>query len=305
MTDEPELRAKPELLNDLSGTNYGNVVQAGQINGDVYTSVHTTNNHVVQPTSPAPVLGPLDRWLATAGGLAIGLGVLVFLVLTGRAGGSWPPLLGIGASADASFNSGLGAGLWFAFWQVWTGWDLLNRRWQWHGRDRHVAQVALWLSLVPVYVAVGVPAVWVVLFLVAAAIALISLLHGPRQLHPRWFTAAAVVAVASLGWFWPEFGLLWSQDNTSVVWQVLGTALLLPIVAVPVYAVLTASADHAARVLRGWSFCLAVKIAVTLVIMLDAVPLVRVPGNTLILVACGVAGMLVIARNVRVNGAEA
>ena len=61
---------------------------------------------------------------------------------------------------------------------------------------------------------------------------------------PGWVLAVTWAAV--------EVIALW-HTSAPVVWRITGVLLLVPIVAVPVYAVLTFSGAGAARVLRSWA----------------------------------------------------
>jgi hypothetical protein len=292
MADEPESR------NEISGDVSGQAVQVGHIAGDMHI-------HVSPPAVPAkPAVPPRDRWLIWSGIATIVLGIATFLALTGSL--DRPPLFGTGVVVDrdqlsesrlyAERHMSQLAGYWFVVWHVWTGWVLVTRRWQALGRELHIAQIALWLSLIPVYVGLGAPFSWALLFLLAAGLAVFSLVRGPRVLLPqRWPYAVLAGLVAALTWAPVEVLTLW-HTPAPVVWRVAGMLLFLPIVAVPVWAVLTFPGDGAPRVLRSWAFCLAAKFAVTLLILALNSWLVTSRLTAITLPVFGVLGMLGVAR---------
>ncbi|MFD9699302.1 hypothetical protein [Lentzea sp. NPDC059081] len=268
MPDEPEVR------NEISGQVFGPSVQAGRIEGGVHFYGHPSA-HGVPAAPPEPVLPPRDRWL-TWTGIATIIVTLADFVLVPRLLG-WPPLFGTGAvltdvhqflrvlDVYASDLVAL-AWAWFLGWQLWTGWDLTTRRRQNHGRERHVGQLALWFSLLPVY-AVGASFGSVLPFLLAAGLAVSSLVRSPRALVPHrvaWAATAGLVAAST--WLPVEVVTLWSTP-APVAWRIAGLLLLLPIVAVPVHAMLVFPGTQAGCVLRTWLNSLGAKFGVTLLIL--------------------------------------
>jgi hypothetical protein len=220
------------------------------------------------------------------------------------------PLVGPGVVLDRAVAEPRGplrwpstaAGVWLGIWQVWSALDLFSARRQPRQRDRNAAQIALWTSFIPVFVALGAPAVWIVLCLLATASSLICLLRGPHSvLRGRRLIAVLVAVVACATWFVPDVVALWSDVvDVPVLWGVAGTLLLLVIIAVPVHAVLTAPAPSAARVLRSWVFCLGTKIAATVLAASNAYP---VPGRAglfaWLLPLFGVLAVLLLAAAIR------
>lgn len=270
---------EPETHNEISGQVSGDAWQIDHVHGDVNNIVNNTvNNNTVNNFhhQPVPVEEQrrFDFWLVLAGVLAAVNGITMVVASFELIGGF--PLFGAGAVLDERLflDSALlgGAAKVSAFclgsWQIWTALDLFVPKRQARQRDRAAAQVALWMSFLPVYVAVGVPAEWYAYSLVGTAVALACVLRGPQVLLRERRRAAVVVgAIACVTWFVAEVHALWSDAvDVSVLWGLAGTLLLLVIVAVPVHAVLTAPAADATRTLRSWSLCLGIKFAVTVVI---------------------------------------
>jgi hypothetical protein len=266
MTEEPEPR------NEISGQVSGSAWQIGHVHGDLNHTVHNTKNAPLQQEEPE-----LDIWLVLAGVLAVASGVAM-MVGAFNGGTAAPRLVGVGVvldvraySVDYAALSGptLGAAFALGAWQLWTARDLFSRTKQVRRRDRHTAQVALWLSYVPIHLVLGTPAPWILFCLVGAAAALICLLRRPQVPRPdRRLIAAVVGVIAFVTWFLPEARGLWSDEaGASVLGGLAGTLLLLVIIAVPVHAVLTAPAVNAGRTLRSWSVCLLVKLAITWVVV--------------------------------------
>ncbi|KJK52855.1 hypothetical protein UK23_02545 [Lentzea aerocolonigenes] len=229
---------------------------------------HTVNNTEHAPAQPEEL--ELDIWLVLAGVLAVVSG----LAMIGSAlanGELTPRLVGVGIVLDGDGLTGpaRGAACWLGVWQVWTASDLFSRGKQVRRRDRHPAQIALWLSYVPIFLALGTPAPWIWFCLISAAAALICLLRRPQAPRTgRRVIAAVVGVIAFVTWFLPEVRGLWSSEvDASVLGALAGTLLLLVIIVVPVHAVLTASAVNAGRTLRSWSICLLLKLATTWVVM--------------------------------------
>ncbi|WP_086666356.1 hypothetical protein [Lentzea kentuckyensis] len=268
MTEEPEPR------NEISGQVSGNAWQIGHVHGDLNHTVHNTGNAPPQPEEPE-----LDIWLVLAGVLAVASGIAM-IVSTFNNGIATPRLVGVGVVLDVrsySIDYGAltgpawGAACALGVWQVWTARDLFYRQKQVRRRDRHTAQIALWLSCIPIHLALGTPASWIGFCLVATIAALICLVRRPQVPRPgRRLIAAVVGVIAFVTWFLPEVRGLWSDEaDASVLGALAGTLLLLVIVAVPVHAVLTAPAVNAGRTLRSWSVCLLVKLAITWVVVVQ------------------------------------
>ena len=280
---------EPVVHNEVTGPTASQFVQAGHVTGGV---------HFHAP--PPPPQLPLDLWLVLAGvvGVAAGLGAIVLAFSSG--GDGLPPLTGTGLRDTPETRRPLEAKLlvigYFAFSALWAALDLFDRRSQARGRDRFVGRAALWLSFIPVFGALtfaGVlPGTWTLLYVpaaVAAAIAVLRALSG--GFRARWGFAVAAGAGATL-WFVPEVMLLWRLGP--VLWQVLGTVLLLGIVAVPVLAVLVGPAKRGTAMLRSWVWGLVVKLVLTMSILMTTEPS-HDYVTTLVLPLCAVPVMLVVA----------
>lgn len=265
MSEEPEPR------NEVSGQVSGNAWQIGHVHGDL--------NHTVNNAPPRPEEPELDIWLVLAGVLAVASGIAM-IISTFNHGIATPRLVGVGVVLDVrsySVDHGALTGpAWVAacalgVWQVWTALDLFSRKKQLRRRDRHPAQIALWLSYVPIHLALGAPAPWIWFCLVATTAAVICVVRRPQAPRPgRRLIAAVVGVIAFVTWFLPEVRGLWSDEaDASVLGALAGTLLLLVIVAVPVHAVLTAPAVNAGRTLRSWSVCLLLKLAITWVVVMQ------------------------------------
>ncbi|MET9629353.1 hypothetical protein ABZX92_18010 [Lentzea sp. NPDC006480] len=289
----------PEPRNEVSGQVSGNAWQIGHVHGDLNHTVHNTKHAPAQPEE-----AELDIWLVLAGVLAVVSGL--FLIGGALLYGDQPPrLVGVGVVLDGGGLTGpaRGAACWLGIWQVWTASDLFSRKKQVRRRDRHPAQIALWLSYVPICLALGTPAQWIWCCLISTAAALICLLRRPRAPRPgRRLIAAVVGVIAFVTWFLPEARGLWSNEvDASVLGALAGTPLLLVIIAVPVHAVLTAPAVNAGRTLRSWSICLLLKLAVTWVVMSQWH--VQVPAGSTVfssfLPTIGVVAMLLASSSIR------
>jgi hypothetical protein len=292
---------EPETSNEISGQVSGNAWQIGEVRGDLNYTQHVHH-------APAQEELQLDLWVLLAAVIAVVSGLtMIYVVLVA----DQPfPLVGPGVVLDRAVAEPRGplrwpstaAGVWLGIWQVWSALDLFSPRRQPRQRDRNAAQIALWTSFIPVFVALGAPVVWIVLCLLATASALICLLRGPHSvLRGRRLIAVLVAVVACATWFVPDVVALWSDVvDVPVLWGVAGTLLLLVIIAVPVHAVLTAPAPSAARVLRSWVFCLGTKIAATVLAASNAYP---VPGRAglfaWLLPLFGVLAVLLLAAAIR------
>lgn len=291
---------EPESSNEISGQVSGNAWQIGNLNGDLNNS--TVNNvHYPAAEEQRP---ELDFWLVFAAVIAVVNGLLMIVSAVKVSG---MPLFGPGAVLDE--NLFLGETRWsspnryvaigLGVWQIWSANDLFSAGKQARQRDRVAAHVALWMSFVPVYVAVGVPGEWIGFCLIAFAVALVCVLRGRRALRPRWWQAIVAGVIALATWYVPEVVGLWSDKaGASVPWALAGTLLLLVIVAAPVHAVLTAPVASAARTMRAWSFCLGTKLAITIALAMngdssDSVTLV------LWLPLAGILAMLLASSSVR------
>lgn len=298
MTDEPELR------NEVSGQVSGSAWQIGHVHGDLNNTVNNIHHHAAA-AEPEP---RLDFWLVLAGVIAVLNGLIMIIAsIEGRDG---LPLFGAGAVLDAHLfldSARLGgpakvAACCLGVWQVWSALDLFSRKKQADQRDRSVAQIAFWMSFVPVYLAVGVHAEWVFFCFVATAVALACAVRRPLKPRPgRWTSAVVTGVIAGVTWFAPEVHALWSdRADASVLPALVGTLLLLVIVAVPVHAVMTVPPANAARTLRAWSFCLALKFGITVLIAQYGE---GVPGGSVVfawwLPIIGIGAMLLATSSIR------
>lgn len=221
--------------NEISGQVPGNAVQAGQIHGDVTASVQYI--HSVHQSAVAPPR--LNPWLVYAG-------VLALLAAVGLAG-----------VASRTTNYRETVALFYALWLLWTAVHLWTRTRQARQAARSSAQFALYVWLIVFGAALGVSWPLLGLYALAAGSALICLLCSPVALRPRRVVAVLTGVVACASWYVPHLVLLWSDGvDVSVPLGILGTLLLLVVIAVPVHAVLTAPGERAVRVLRSWAFCL-------------------------------------------------
>ncbi|MFS8098012.1 hypothetical protein LFM09_12795 [Lentzea alba] len=283
----------------------GNAMQADEIQGNVVNHVENINNYYVAPPQPEQ---RLDPWLVAAGVIALAAGITVIITLFGT-DEKLPPPVGVGLMLERRWFIGSDmresttiTAIWFGIWLVWSGVDLVNRHTQARQRERQTAQVALWLSFIPIYVALEAPAVWLVVFALATMSSVMALVQGPQSLQPRWGAAVLAGAIAAVTWYAPELTVLWSEraDPTPAVGLV-GTWVMLAIIVIPVYAVLTEQARGAARVLRSWAFCLTAKLVVSGALLL-IYPRDADEGASIVslwLPACGVIAMLMLAGSVR------
>lgn len=301
MTQEPEPR------NEIDGDVHGEAWQVGHVGRDLnYNSYNNIHHHAVEREA-AP---GLDFWLVLAGVVSVVTGLVMIYVGTLDDGGL--PLFGLGLSVttdylhhldrsamgdpDRLFTFGLGV------WLIWSALDLFAGAKQARQRDRTTAQAALWMSLLAVYLAAGVPARWIWICLIGFAVALGCLLRGPRTLRTgRRAVAVAAGVIALVTWVVPELHALWSDTaGASVFWELAASLLLLVIVAVPVHAVLTAPAANAARVMRAWAFCLGLKLIAAIALAMDGE---RVPDGSVFhswwFPAAGIAAMLLASSSVR------
>ncbi|MFS8098011.1 hypothetical protein LFM09_12790 [Lentzea alba] len=270
------MTGEPQVHNEVSGAVHGNVVQAGQVRGDITNTVKNINN--VHQNSVAPMALPqLNPWLVHAGVLAV----------LAAAGMVWV--------AGTTENQWEFVGIFLALWLVWSASDLWIRKRQARQAARNSAQFALYVSLIPFNAAVGVSLVTHGLYLAAAGSALICLLCSPMTLRRRPVVAVLTGVVACACWYGPQLALLWGDRiDASVLLKIFGAIVLLVVIVLPVHAVLTAPGERAARVLRSWAFCLFVASTATRFLSGDnSGPVI---GWAPLL---GVIGMLVLAGHVK------